>query len=111
MTMAEIVKYRAKFNWEKCNDGDINIKVGDILCVAVKESQLASFIGTLEEPKGWLLGRNETTKQSGTFPGTYVEFVEKIEPSQHHLPPRGPGREKPTPVQRRQRGNMAMATA
>ena len=37
-------------------------------------------------------------------------FVEKIEPYQHHLSPRGPGTEKPTPVQRRQRGNMARPT-
>ncbi|XP_072022197.1 phosphatidylinositol 3-kinase regulatory subunit alpha-like [Amphiura filiformis] len=96
--MGELVRYRAKFNWEKCNEGDIDIHAGDMLCVTMEQQQ--QFIGTVENPKGWLVGRNENTRENGTFPGTYVEFVEKVE-----VPPRpGPrphGGARPVPGPRR----------
>ena len=48
--------------------------------------------GTLEQPQGWLEGRNQRSGQEGLFPGTYVEFVkaEKVPAEQLRQPHKKP---------------------
>uniref|UniRef100_A0AAY5EMU4 Phosphatidylinositol 3-kinase regulatory subunit gamma n=1 Tax=Electrophorus electricus TaxID=8005 RepID=A0AAY5EMU4_ELEEL len=69
-------QYRALFEYKRERGDDISLQAGDLLTV----SKLAILTpdyqdGDEKDPKGWLHGTNERTKEKGDFPGTFVEYV------------------------------------
>uniref|UniRef100_A0AAR2KF99 Phosphatidylinositol 3-kinase regulatory subunit gamma n=1 Tax=Pygocentrus nattereri TaxID=42514 RepID=A0AAR2KF99_PYGNA len=69
-------QYRALFEYKRERGDDISLQPGDLLTV----SKLALLTPDYQEgdeknPKGWLHGTNERTKENGDFPGTFVEYV------------------------------------
>lgn len=69
-------QYRALFEYKRERGDDISLQPGDLLTV----SKLALVTPDYQEgdeknPKGWLQGTNERTKEKGDFPGTFVEYV------------------------------------
>ncbi|XP_035700086.1 phosphatidylinositol 3-kinase regulatory subunit alpha-like isoform X1 [Branchiostoma floridae] len=96
----EAAKYRALYRYDKESSEDVSMEVGDIL---VAKGPFTDIEGTVEKPEGWLTGRNERTGESGCFPGTYTEFVER-----YFVPvavPRRPPRPPPRPGARSSEGN------
>ncbi|CAJ1059456.1 phosphoinositide-3-kinase%2C regulatory subunit 3b (gamma) [Xyrichtys novacula] len=72
-------QYRALFEYKRERGDDINLQPGDLLTVS-KASLIAGpgldyQDGDERSPKGWLHGINERTKETGDFPGTFVEYV------------------------------------
>lgn len=86
----EFMRYEAMYDYAVDKRGDIEIKEKDILIVNTNIVQYSFFKGTLENPKGWLLGRNERTNEEGTFPGPFVRFIGKSPPVP--VPRQRPGR-------------------
>ncbi|XP_066298836.1 phosphatidylinositol 3-kinase regulatory subunit alpha-like isoform X2 [Branchiostoma lanceolatum] len=96
----EAAKYRALYRYDKESSEDVSMEVGDIL---VAKGPFVDIEGTVEKPEGWLNGRNERTGESGCFPGTYTEFVER-----YFVPvavPRRPPRPPPRPGARSSEGS------
>lgn len=71
--MSEIAFYRSQYKYNKLDDSEISLEVGDIL--EVKKPFQFTLEGTEENPEGWILGRNQRTDQTGYFPGTFVEYL------------------------------------
>ncbi|XP_065811630.1 phosphoinositide-3-kinase, regulatory subunit 3b (gamma) [Labrus bergylta] len=72
-------QYRALFEYKRERGDDISLQLGDLL-VVTKASLMARpgvdyQDGDERSPKGWLHGTNERTKETGDFPGTFVEYV------------------------------------
>lgn len=84
----EFLKYEALYDYRVDKRGDIEIKVHDTLIVRTSIVQYSFFKGTLENPEGWLLGRNERTNEEGTFPGTFVRYIGKVRPNRPVPQPR-----------------------
>ncbi|XP_072366944.1 phosphoinositide-3-kinase, regulatory subunit 3b (gamma) isoform X1 [Scyliorhinus torazame] len=69
-------QFRALFEYKKEREEDINLLPGDVLTVGKSVLVTANYQeGDEKNPKGWLNGVNERSKDKGDFPGTYVEFV------------------------------------
>ncbi|XP_022087779.1 phosphatidylinositol 3-kinase regulatory subunit alpha-like isoform X2 [Acanthaster planci] len=92
--MDERVTYVAMYAFEKKAPQDIEMRMGDIMTV-VNPTKLPYFQGTREEPKGWLEGVNERTQESGSFPGTFVKYVETRHPPGLNYLQVDPGRQDP----------------
>uniref|UniRef100_A0A8C9SNJ1 Phosphatidylinositol 3-kinase regulatory subunit gamma n=1 Tax=Scleropages formosus TaxID=113540 RepID=A0A8C9SNJ1_SCLFO len=71
------LQYRALFEYKKERGDDIALQPGDILMVSKVSLQPGERVDDDDEriPRGWLHGTNERTKERGSFPGTYVEYV------------------------------------
>lgn len=72
-------QYRALFEYRPERGDDIGLQPGDLLTVA-KAWMVAApgrdhQDGDERSPRGWLHGTNERTKETGDFPGTFVEYV------------------------------------
>ncbi|CAL8267816.1 unnamed protein product [Arctogadus glacialis] len=87
---SESFQYRALFEYERERGDDIGLQPGDTLTVA-KASLLqapapgppgppAYQDGDERSPRGWLHGTNDRTKETGDFPGTFVEYVGAVVP-------------------------------
>ncbi|KAJ3599047.1 hypothetical protein NHX12_033010, partial [Muraenolepis orangiensis] len=76
---SESFQYRALFEYQRERGDDIGLQPGDLLTVAksslVQAGRPAYQEGDERSPKGWLHGTNERTKETGDFPGTFVEYV------------------------------------
>jgi len=68
---------------EDCQQGYLAIQKGDVLEMDTPDS-MEAFEGTLENPTGWLTGRNQRTGVQGHFPGNYVQYLKTPPP----LPPK-----------------------
>lgn len=72
-------QYRVLFEYKRERDDDISLQPGDLLTVT--KASLMTVPGQDHQdgdernPKGWLHGTNERTKEKGDFPGTFVEYV------------------------------------
>ncbi|KAF3701795.1 Phosphatidylinositol 3-kinase regulatory subunit alpha [Channa argus] len=76
----ECYQYRALYDYKKEREEDIDLHVGDILLVSKGALVALGFTDGLEQRPdeiGWLPGFNETTREKGDFPGTYVEYIGK----------------------------------
>ena len=77
--MEEIVIYRALYDYRPSDDdvkeGYLPIQADDILEVTPQSPEESP---TDDSPKGWMEGCNQRTGKTGFFPGTYVEFVERV---------------------------------
>ncbi|GAB6022370.1 hypothetical protein CHUAL_006488 [Chamberlinius hualienensis] len=71
--MEEILYYRAIYAYNKANEGELSVEVGDV--VEVKKPFSFQLEGSEREPEGWLKGRNSRTGEIGYFPGTYVSYI------------------------------------
>ena len=90
MSVEELVYYKVLYNYspneEELEDGYIAIKTDDQLEVKLP-FQFSDTAGTVEKPDGWLEGHNLRTKQTGYFPGNYVEYVKREKVKPPPLPP------------------------
>nr|XP_043900683.1 phosphatidylinositol 3-kinase regulatory subunit alpha-like isoform X2 [Solea senegalensis] len=66
---AESFQYRTIYEYRRERVDDISLQLGDVLTVPRYQE------GEERSPKGWLRGTNERTKEQGTFPGTFVEYI------------------------------------
>nr|XP_003220318.1 PREDICTED: phosphatidylinositol 3-kinase regulatory subunit gamma isoform X1 [Anolis carolinensis] len=93
MASADGLQYRALYEYKKHREEDLALSPGDLLTV-----NRAGFVcmdykeGEERNPKGWLNGFNERTKEQGDFPGTYVEYLGPVRimtptPKPRPLPP------------------------
>uniref|UniRef100_A0AAY4CN73 Phosphatidylinositol 3-kinase regulatory subunit gamma n=1 Tax=Denticeps clupeoides TaxID=299321 RepID=A0AAY4CN73_9TELE len=73
---SDSLQYRALFEYKRERGDDISVQPGDILTVSKMSLQTPECQdGDERNPKGWLHGTNERTKEKGDFPGTFVEYV------------------------------------
>lgn len=73
---AESFQYQALFEYKRERGDDINLQPGDLLTVPRASVATGDYQeGDERIPKGWLHGTNERTKETGDFPGTFVEYV------------------------------------
>lgn len=91
--MCEIVYYRALDNYEKEEETEISLCKDDV--VEVKKPFQFTLEGTEEDPRGWLIGRNTRTCETGYFPGPYVVFIRTAAAKPPQVPP--PKRPVPKP--------------
>ncbi|XP_074524993.1 phosphoinositide-3-kinase, regulatory subunit 3b (gamma) [Halichoeres trimaculatus] len=94
---SDTFQYRALFEYKRERGDDISLQPGDLLTVS-KASLVAGpgldyQDGDERSPKGWLHGLNERTKETGDFPGTFVEYVGAVRVS----PPAGKSWSRPVP--------------
>uniref|UniRef100_A0A3B1JSY9 Phosphoinositide-3-kinase regulatory subunit 3 n=1 Tax=Astyanax mexicanus TaxID=7994 RepID=A0A3B1JSY9_ASTMX len=69
-------QYRALFEYKRERGDDISLQPGDLLTVSKLVLLTPDYQdGDEKNPKGWLNGTNERTKEKGNFPGTFVEYV------------------------------------
>ena len=74
---ADSLQYRALFEYKRERGDDISLLPGDLLAVP-KATVVAGHDhqeGNDRSPRGWLHGTNERTKETGDFPGTFVEYL------------------------------------
>lgn len=71
--MGEILIYRSNYQYEKLTQNELSLEVGDI--IEVKKPFQFPFEGTETNLKGWVLGRNLRSGESGYFPGQFVAFL------------------------------------
>nr|XP_006814196.1 PREDICTED: G2/M phase-specific E3 ubiquitin-protein ligase-like [Saccoglossus kowalevskii] len=84
--------YKVRHRYDKSSDEELSLEVGDIIKVAGLPWK---FKGLPSNPKGWLSGENQRTKESGTFPSNYVDYMgESVSPRPPTppLPPKQEGR-------------------
>ncbi|KAK5869448.1 hypothetical protein PBY51_024163 [Eleginops maclovinus] len=72
-------QYRALFEYKRERGDDISLQTGDLLTVPKATVMAVPGLdyqdGDERSPRGWLHGTNERTKETGDFPGTFVEYI------------------------------------
>uniref|UniRef100_T1J1N3 Phosphatidylinositol 3-kinase regulatory subunit alpha n=1 Tax=Strigamia maritima TaxID=126957 RepID=T1J1N3_STRMM len=86
--MCDIIYYCAVDHYPKEEEAEISLEKDDI--VEVKKPLQFTLDGSEEEPKGWLIGRNTRTGETGYFPGPYVTYVRTAPEKSLQVPPRRP---------------------
>ena len=70
------LQYRALFEYKRERGDDISLLPGDLLTVPKATGVAGDHQeGNERSPRGWLHGTNERTKDTGDFPGTFVEYL------------------------------------
>lgn len=77
MAADEGFQFRALFAWGPERPGDLELAPGDLLTVGPEACQEEGVKGA-PAGLGWLAGVNERTGDRGNFPGTYVEYVGRV---------------------------------
>ncbi|XP_062308259.1 phosphatidylinositol 3-kinase regulatory subunit alpha-like [Osmerus eperlanus] len=73
---ADSLQYRALFEYKRERGDDISLLPGDLLTVPKATGVAGDHQeGNERSPRGWLHGTNERTKETGDFPGTFVEYL------------------------------------
>ena len=68
--MGEVLYYRALLFYEKQREDEMSFQKNDIL--EVQKPLKFNLEGTEEEPKGWLIGKNTRTGETGCFLGNFI---------------------------------------
>ncbi|KAK5930334.1 hypothetical protein CgunFtcFv8_026575 [Champsocephalus gunnari] len=72
-------QYRVLFEYKRERGDDISLQTGDLLTVQKATLMAVPGLdyqdGEERRPRGWLHGTNERTKETGDFPGTFVEYI------------------------------------
>jgi hypothetical protein len=86
MSKKYLRKYRAVFEYQAQDSGELSISEGDIIHVHPDKN------GEWPDVNKWMRGSNQRTSLSGEFPGNYTTFVMEEE-----IPPTPPPRRAPRP--------------